>query len=175
MKRISIAVFCVVCLLCAPVIAGAQRLTAGYISKDLNYLPFFIGLKKGLYAKEGIQVDLVSIGRADIQLQALVAGELNFANINADNIAKKRKNRRSSPRVAAFAAHPAIGRSREISFAKSSFAKSSFAKPSPLRFRAAANKACRAWGRVDPSRRRPKGRHRAGSLSASKYTSGEMP
>ncbi|HET9549328.1 MAG TPA: ABC transporter substrate-binding protein [Candidatus Binatia bacterium] len=66
--------------------AAAQSLTAGYISKDLNYLPFFIALKKGFYAKEGIPVDLVSIGRSDIQLQALVAGELHFANINADNI-----------------------------------------------------------------------------------------
>ena len=66
--------------------AAAQSLKAGYISKDLNYLPFFIALKKGFYAKEGISVDLVSIGRSDIQLQALVAGELHFANINADNI-----------------------------------------------------------------------------------------
>ena len=33
--------------------AAAQSLTAGYISKDLNYLPFFIALKKGFYAKEG--------------------------------------------------------------------------------------------------------------------------
>ena len=64
----------------------AQRVTSGYVSKDLNYLPFFIGLKKGFYAKEKLQVDLVSIGRADVQLQALVAGELHFANINADNI-----------------------------------------------------------------------------------------
>ena len=67
-------------------LAYAQRLTTGYISKNLDYLPFFIALKKGFYAKEGIQVDLVSIGRADVQLQALVAGELNFANMNADNI-----------------------------------------------------------------------------------------
>jgi len=66
--------------------AAGQSLKAGYISKDLNYLPFFIALKKGFYAKEGIPVDLVSIGRSDIQLQALVAGELHFANINADNI-----------------------------------------------------------------------------------------
>ena len=76
MKRISISIFCVLCFLFAPAVAGAQRLTAGYISKDLNYLPFFIGLKKNLYAKEGIQVDLVSIGRADVQLQALVAVSL---------------------------------------------------------------------------------------------------
>lgn len=86
MKRISLPVLLVVFFLFAPAIVAAQRVTAGYVSKDLNYLPFFIGMKRGLYAKEGIQVDLVSIGRADVQLQALVAGELNFANINADNI-----------------------------------------------------------------------------------------
>jgi len=73
-------------LLSVPHFSGAQTLKAGYISKDLNYLPFFIAQKKGFYAKEGIAVDLVNIGRSDIQLQALVAGELHFANINADNI-----------------------------------------------------------------------------------------
>src|SRR5258706_10069800 len=72
--------------LCMPELAGAQALKAGYISKDLNYLPFFIAQKKGFHAKEGIAVDLVSIGRPDIQLQALVAGELHFGNFNADNL-----------------------------------------------------------------------------------------
>ena len=80
------AITLVVGLLFGPSPAPAQRVTAAYVSKDLNYLPFFIGLKKGIYGKEGVQVDLVSIGRADIQLQALVAGELQFANMNADNI-----------------------------------------------------------------------------------------
>lgn len=67
-------------------VSAQQRLTAGYISKDMNYLPFFIAQRKGFHAKEGIGVDLVNIGRSDIQLQAMVAGELHFANINADNI-----------------------------------------------------------------------------------------
>ncbi|HEY7164104.1 MAG TPA: ABC transporter substrate-binding protein [Candidatus Binatia bacterium] len=84
-KVISAATLLLACLVAPPGVL-AQHVTAAYVSKDLNYLPFFIALKKGFYAKEGIQVDLVSIGRADIQLQALVAGELNFANINADNI-----------------------------------------------------------------------------------------
>jgi len=86
MNRCFIAVL--VCACAALVVSGigAQTLKAGYISKDFNYLPFFIAQKKGLYAKEGINVDLVNIGRADVQLQALVAGELHFANINADNI-----------------------------------------------------------------------------------------
>jgi NitT/TauT family transport system substrate-binding protein len=86
MKRGVIVVFLMAVFLCDFGFADAQRLTTGYISKNLDYLPFFIALKKGFYAKEGIQVDLVSIGRADVQLQALVAGELNFANMNADNI-----------------------------------------------------------------------------------------
>ncbi|HYY25291.1 MAG TPA: ABC transporter substrate-binding protein [Candidatus Udaeobacter sp.] len=86
MKRVLAFVFLLSVVAFFPNNTRAQRLTSGYVSKDLNYLPFFIGLKKGFYAKEGLQVDLVSIGRADVQLQALVAGELHFANINADNI-----------------------------------------------------------------------------------------
>lgn len=78
--------FVVLGFVVVPRFVGAQRLTAGYISKDLNYLPLFIALKKGFYAKESINVDVVSIPRSDIQLQALVAGELHFAAINADNV-----------------------------------------------------------------------------------------
>jgi NitT/TauT family transport system substrate-binding protein len=87
--------------------AAAQSLKAGYISKDLNYLPFFIALKKGFYAKEGIPVDLVSIGRSDIQLQALVAGELHFANINADNIIIWNERTNGSLKVAAGSSNAA--------------------------------------------------------------------
>ena len=107
MKTIAIYVFCVLYLLFTPTVASAQKLTAGYISKDLNYLPFFLGLKKGIYAKEGIQVDLVNIGRADIQLQALVAGELNFANINADNIIVWNERTNGNLKVAAGSSNAA--------------------------------------------------------------------
>jgi ABC-type nitrate/sulfonate/bicarbonate transport system substrate-binding protein len=86
MKRVLTFAFLLSVVAFSPNNTHAQRVTSGYLSKDLNYLPFFLGLKKGFYAKEGLQVDLVSIGRADVQLQALVAGELHFANINADNI-----------------------------------------------------------------------------------------
>ena len=86
MKKLFLALVITVCSLLGANRGGAETLKAGYVSKDFNYLPFFLAQKKGFYAKEGIQVDLVSIGRADVQLQALVAGELHFANINADNI-----------------------------------------------------------------------------------------
>jgi ABC-type nitrate/sulfonate/bicarbonate transport system substrate-binding protein len=68
MKRF-VAWIVIVCALFMGGRADAETLKAGYVSKDLNYLPFFIAQKKGFYAKEGIQVDLVSIGRADVQLK----------------------------------------------------------------------------------------------------------
>src|SRR5215475_14107 len=108
MRKLFLSVLCLLCSsLFLPVIAGAQRVTAGYVSKDLNYLPFFVGLKKGVYASEGIQVDLVSIGRADVQLQALVAGELNFANINADNIIVWNERTNGNLKVAAGSSNAA--------------------------------------------------------------------
>jgi NitT/TauT family transport system substrate-binding protein len=64
----------------------AETIKAGYVSRDLNYLPFFVAQKKGFYAAEGVQIDLVFIGGADLQLRALVAGELHVANINPDSV-----------------------------------------------------------------------------------------
>lgn len=67
-------------------IVSAQTIKSGYVSRDLNYLPYFLAQKKGFYAAEGLQVDLVFIGRADLQLQAMVVGELHFASINPDGV-----------------------------------------------------------------------------------------
>src|ERR1041385_2352911 len=66
--------------------AFAEGIKVGFLSRDLNYLPYFVAQKKGFYAAEGVPVDLVFIGGADLQLRALVAGELNIANINPDSI-----------------------------------------------------------------------------------------
>jgi NitT/TauT family transport system substrate-binding protein len=86
MRTIAPVVLLLLCAVAAPVSGGAETVRAGYTSRDLNYLPFFVAQKRGFAAKEGLQVDLVSIGRSDVQLQALVTGDLHFANINADGI-----------------------------------------------------------------------------------------
>ncbi len=85
MKRTAILILLLLSALMAPKLATAETVRAGYTSRDLNYLPFFIA-QKLFHPKEGLQVDLVSIGRSDVQLQALVTGDLHFANINADGI-----------------------------------------------------------------------------------------
>lgn len=86
MRKLSSAfLFLLVICLLAPA-PGAETVKVGYVSRDLNYLPYFIAQKRGFYAREGIGVDLVNIGRADIQLQALVTGDLHVALINPDGI-----------------------------------------------------------------------------------------
>jgi NitT/TauT family transport system substrate-binding protein len=107
MRRIKLCLLAALAFLLVPIQANTQTLKAGYVSKDLNYLPFFIAQKKGLYAKEGVAVDLVSIGRADVQLQALVAGELHFANINADNIIAWNERTNGNLKVAAGSSNAA--------------------------------------------------------------------
>lgn len=86
MRTLSSAFITLLALLCLAAPALAESIKAGYVSRDLNYLPFFIAQKKGFYSHEGISVDLVSIGRADLQLQALITGDLHFALINPDGI-----------------------------------------------------------------------------------------
>jgi ABC-type nitrate/sulfonate/bicarbonate transport system substrate-binding protein len=85
MRKIAIVNLLLLSALLSPHLGRADTVRAGYTSRDLNYLPFFIAQKR-FHPKEGLQVDLVSIGRSDVQLQALVTGDLHFANINADGI-----------------------------------------------------------------------------------------
>jgi NitT/TauT family transport system substrate-binding protein len=66
--------------------AAAQSLKVGMTSKTLFYLPFYVALKRGFYAAENLKTELILIGRSDVQLQALIAGEINFGTLNADGV-----------------------------------------------------------------------------------------
>jgi ABC-type nitrate/sulfonate/bicarbonate transport system substrate-binding protein len=66
--------------------AHGQTLKVGMTSKTLFYLPFYAAQKRGLYTAEGLNVDLVLIGRSDVQLQALLSGEVHFATLNSDGV-----------------------------------------------------------------------------------------
>lgn len=66
--------------------AAAQPLKVGMTSKTLFYLPFYVGQKKGFYSAENLKVELILIGRSDVQLQALIAGEIHFGALNSDGV-----------------------------------------------------------------------------------------
>jgi len=70
-------------LLLAP-ISFAQTVKVGITSKTLFFMPYYVGLKKGLYNAENIRLEPVLIGRSDVQLAALLAGELQVGSLNAD-------------------------------------------------------------------------------------------
>jgi len=62
----------------------AQTVKVGITSKTLFFLPYYVGQKKGFYATENIRIEPVLIGRSDVQLAALLAGELQIGSLNAD-------------------------------------------------------------------------------------------
>ena len=66
--------------------ASAQSLKVGMTSKTLFYLPLYAAQKKGFYAAENLKVELILIGRSDVQLQAVLTGETHFATLNADGV-----------------------------------------------------------------------------------------
>jgi len=87
MKRIVMVVLIMSCSVIALNTRGhGQSLKVGMTSKTLFYLPFYAGLKKGFYNNENLKVELILIGRSDIQLQALLSGEINFGTLNADGV-----------------------------------------------------------------------------------------
>lgn len=57
----------------------AQTVKVGITSKTLFFMPYYVGQKKGFYAAENIRIEPVLIGRSDVQLAALLAGELQTA------------------------------------------------------------------------------------------------
>jgi NitT/TauT family transport system substrate-binding protein len=65
---------------------SAQSLKVGMTSKTIFYLPFYVGLKRGFYAAENLKVEMIFIGRSDVQLQALIAGEIQFGALNSDGV-----------------------------------------------------------------------------------------
>ena len=87
MKQIQIALFLFVVAICQLGELGyAQTLKVGMTSKTLFYLPFYVGEKKGFYKAENLNVELILIGRSDVQLQALLTGEIHFATLNSDGV-----------------------------------------------------------------------------------------
>jgi ABC-type nitrate/sulfonate/bicarbonate transport system substrate-binding protein len=87
MKRFLTAILVLIaCLAVSYRKPNAQSLKVGMTSKTIFYLPFYVGQKKGFYNGENLKVELILIGRSDVQLQALLTGEINFGTLNSDGV-----------------------------------------------------------------------------------------
>lgn len=86
MKRIITCILSLSAFFLLVPLAVAQPLKVGITSKTLFFLPYYVAQKKGFYGAENLKVELVLIGRSDVQLQALISGELHFGSLNTDGI-----------------------------------------------------------------------------------------
>jgi NitT/TauT family transport system substrate-binding protein len=86
-KLLQIASLLIVCgALHSNAPCSAQSLKVGMTSKTIFYLPFYVGLKRGFYSAENLKVEMIFIGRSDVQLQALIAAEIQFGALNSDGV-----------------------------------------------------------------------------------------
>jgi len=65
-------------LFCPAILNAAEKVRYAYPAKSLNYLPLFLGKDKGIYAAEGIDLELVLV-TSRIQVTALTTGDLEFS------------------------------------------------------------------------------------------------
>jgi ABC-type nitrate/sulfonate/bicarbonate transport system substrate-binding protein len=75
MRRAAIILMLV---FCSAVVHAAEKVRYAYPAKSLNYLPLFLGKDKGIYASEGIDLELVLV-TSRIQVTALTTGDLEFS------------------------------------------------------------------------------------------------
>ncbi len=56
----------------------AELIRAGYPSANVQFLPAFVGLDKGIYKSEGLDVELISVRSATVAVQALLGGQMQY-------------------------------------------------------------------------------------------------
>src|ERR1043166_6123144 len=75
MRRVAIALLVLAFASC---VHAAEKIRYAYPAKSLNYLPLFLGKDKGIFAAEGIDLELVLV-TSPIQVTALTTGDLEFS------------------------------------------------------------------------------------------------
>ena len=58
--------------------AAAELTRAAYPSANVQFLPAFVALDKGIYKSEGLEVELISVRSATVAVQALLGGQIQF-------------------------------------------------------------------------------------------------
>jgi NitT/TauT family transport system substrate-binding protein len=87
LRKEILAVWLVPCLLCFTVPCFAQEMTKLRLSvptKTLGYGPYWVAAKMGFFARQGLDVDVVVIRGADVNVQALAGGSIDIAGGSLD-------------------------------------------------------------------------------------------
>jgi len=76
----SIAWLFFAALLGAASAAHAELLRVALSTKDFGYLPLFVGMRTGMFAQEGLEIQWIQM-RSNVVVSALIAGEIDVAGI----------------------------------------------------------------------------------------------
>lgn len=58
--------------------AWGEPVRAAYPSANVQFLPAFVALEKGMYKREGLEAELISVRSAVTAVQALIGGQIQF-------------------------------------------------------------------------------------------------
>ena len=70
----------VISLLLSSTDAGAELFRVALSTKDFGYLPLYVGIRSGLFAQEGLEVQWIVVN-SNVVVTALIAGEIDVAGI----------------------------------------------------------------------------------------------
>ena len=62
--------------------ARAELFRVALSTKDFGYLPLFVGMRSGLFAQEGLEIQWIVVN-SNVVVTALIAGEIDVAGIAA--------------------------------------------------------------------------------------------
>ncbi|HEY1232173.1 MAG TPA: ABC transporter substrate-binding protein [Candidatus Binatia bacterium] len=70
----------VISLLLSSADAGAELFRVALSTKDFGYLPLYVGMRSGLFAQEGLEIQWIVVN-SNVVVTALIAGEIDVAGI----------------------------------------------------------------------------------------------
>ena len=70
----------VISLLLSSTVAEAELFRVALSTKDFGYLPLYVGMRSGLFAQEGLEVQWIVVN-SNVVVTALIAGEIDVAGI----------------------------------------------------------------------------------------------
>src|SRR5687767_15990809 len=76
MKRIWLAAAAAIFLSTSQ--ASGEAVRAAYPSANVQFLPAFVALEKGMYKREGLEAELISVRNAVTAVQALIGGQIQY-------------------------------------------------------------------------------------------------
>jgi ABC-type nitrate/sulfonate/bicarbonate transport system substrate-binding protein len=97
-KLLTLCSFALAVLISGPRFVNAELLRVALSTKDFGYLPLFVGMRSGMFAQEGLEIQWIQVS-TNVVVTALLAGEIDVAGIAGSSM---RASARGAPLKANF-------------------------------------------------------------------------